>query len=306
MSAMPRYCADRLSGIQSCVSDDDVLRTLRRRVAVVMDFDETLAPRSNDVILEHLGVDPEEFQRTVVRPRVDDGWEPGFANLQGLLDISHSDRGPVTREMFAEVGRNLELYPGVPELFRRLRDAVDGIADCEVEFHLLTAGMTEIPEATPIADEFTSMLGGGWAFDDEGRIHAIKRMVGHYDKVRHLKALAKGLDSIRATAERDIDRGIPEAEWYVPYEQMVFVGDGDSDLPAFDFMQDRAGTAIAVHQSRDGQQWESRGEMRRGREVAALVESDFSEGSPGLAVLTAAVRRAAYWVATVAATPGRS
>lgn len=275
-------------------------------MALVIDFDETLAPRSNDVVLTHLGVDPDEFQRSVVQPRVDDGWDPGFAQLQGLLDISHSERGPVTRDTFEEVGRDLELYPGVPEMFSRLRRAVDGIADVDVEFHLLTAGMTEIPAATTIADEFTSMLGGAWAFDDDGRIFAIKRMVGHYDKVRHLKALAKGLDSISATAERDIDRHIPEREWYVPFEQMVFVGDGDSDLPAFDFMQDRAGTAIAVHQATDGTEWESRGLMREGREVVALVTSDFSEGSPGLAVLTAAVRRAAYWVATVAGTPGRA
>ncbi len=273
-----------------------VVRALHPRLAFVFDFDRTLAERTTDHLLRHLGVDPDTFTHNEVRPRVDDGWEERFAEAHALVELSRGEHGPITREVFAEVARSLELYPGVPELFDRLTAAVHDVDDAlDVEFHLITAGFVEVPQATPIAHHFTSIIGGAWAFDESGAICWPKRTVGHYDKVRHLLAIAKGLDSVAADRPDDIDRDVPEEDWHVPFEQMIFAGDGDSDLPSFDFMQSHAGTAIAVHQASDATEWEARDDMRRGRQVAAVVPSDFRPGTPALQALETAARRAALW-----------
>lgn len=81
----------------------------------------------------------------------------------------------------------------------------------------------------------------------------------------------------------------------MPFEQIIFVGDGDSDLPAFALMRERGGCAIAVRQAPEGE-WESRDDIRPGREVEALVQSDFTEGSPLMTALAAAAQRAALRV----------
>ena len=276
--------------------DRAVLRVRHPRVAFVFDFDETLAPNTTDALLRHLGLDAEEFRGERVQPLVEDGWEQRLAEARALVDYSNEASEPITRSVFEEVATKLELYPGVTEMFDRVTDAVTEIEpDLDVEFHLITAGFVQVPQATAIADRFTSIIGGHWAFDDDGAILTPKSTVGHYAKVRHLLALAKGLDTVRSDDDHDVDRLVPEKDWHVSFEQMVFVGDGDSDLPAFELMHERAGLAIAVFQAESADRWESRSDMRDGRQVACLCRSDFSPGSPLLTALMAAGQRAALW-----------
>lgn len=271
-----------------------VRRALHRRIAVVFDFDETLAPNTTDALLQHLGLDPEHIRSEHVQPLVDDGWESRLAEAHVLTSISNGPHGPVTAETFTQVAEGLETYPGVPAMFDRVIEAARQVAgDIDVEFHLLTAGFVHIPEATAIADRFTSIIGGHWAFDGEGCIVTPKSTVGHYAKVRHLMAIAKGVDSIAGDRDDDVDAYRPEHEWHVPFEQMVFVGDGDSDLPSFDFLQSHAGLGVAVRQASSDSSWESQGEMRDGRQVVGLHQSDYSDGSPLLETLRLCARLAA-------------
>ncbi len=279
--------------------DNVVLQALHRRVLFVFDFDETLAPNTTNALLNHLGEEPETFRTDHVEPLVADGWEQRLAEARALVDLSNrriaSGEDGISADTFAAVAAELPLYDGVEDMFDLVVSAVEEIDDdIDVEFHLVNAGFVNVPSETAIADRFDTLIGGHWAFADDGSIASPKNTVGHYAKVRHLKALAKGLSSIESDDDHDVDAPIPAGEWHVPYEQIVFVGDGDSDLPAFDFMQDQGGTAVAVHQSAADEGWESREDMREGRQVMALARSDFSNGSPLLEILCAAGRRAAW------------
>lgn len=286
--------------------DGAVLRALHRRVAFVFDFDETLAPNTTNALLRTIGLDPEEFRAARIEPLLAENWEERLAEAHALVQYSRSAEEPITRSLFEAVGKELDLYPGVTEMFDSVTEAVHQIEpDVDVEFHLITAGFVNVPSATPIADRFASIIGGHWAFDSEDAIVAPKNTVGHYAKVRHLLALAKGLNTIRSDDDHDVDRYVPESDWHVPFEQIVFVGDGDSDLPAFDLLESRSGTAIAVFQAGSAEDWESRTDMRDGRQVACLAQSDFSDGSPLMAALTAAGQRAALWTRILGAASHR-
>lgn len=281
--------------------DSIVLQALHRRVVFAFDFDETLAPNTTNALLEHLGEDPEDFRSEHVEPLAGEGWEQRLAEAHALVDLSNrrvagGDDG-ITADTFAAVAAELPLYDGVEDMFDTVTSAVHEInSDIDVGFHLITAGFVNVPQETSIAGRFDQLIGGHWAFDGNGRIVCPRNTVGHYAKVRHLKALAKGLPSIESDRDSDVDAHVPPEKWHVPFEQMIFVGDGDSDLPAFDFMNDCGGTAIAVHQAADETDWESRGDMRDGRQVMALARSDFSPGSRLLQALCAAGRLAAWRV----------
>ncbi|MGH1504098.1 MAG: hypothetical protein ACRBI6_11120 [Acidimicrobiales bacterium] len=274
-------------------------------VVVAFDFDQTLSTRTTDHLVRHLGVDPDEFERNAVAPRVAAGWDTRLAEAAALLELSRtSEHGPVTRSTFDELGATLELYPGVADLFEILRDAVGEIStDLSVEFHLITAGFVEMPSATPIASEFTSIRGGHWAFDDDGALNdgALNdgalcfpaSTLGHDAKVRHLEALAKGLDTIDDDASPDLRAPLPLAEWHAPWEQVIYVADGNSDLPAFEFVRRHGGTAIGVHQAPTDAEWDAADAMRPGRRVDALHRSDYRDGRPLLDTMIDAVTRAA-------------
>lgn len=279
---------------------DHPARPHHPHIVVAFDFDQTLSTRTTDHLVRHLGVDPDDFERDAVDPRVAEGWDTRLAEAAALLDLSRSSsRGPVTRSTFADLGATLELYPGVVELFDRLRAAVEEVGtDLRVEFHLITAGFVEMPSATPIADEFTSIRGGHWAVDDDGALCFPASTLGHDAKVRHLQALAKGLagtDDDRTGGGTPVDprAPLPLEAWHAPWEQVIYVADGNSDLPAFEFVRRHGGTAIGVHQASDDAEWDAAEAMRPGRRVDALHRSDYREGSPLLDTMVDAVTRAA-------------
>ena len=180
----------------------------------------------------------------------------------------------------AEVAKNLSLYTGVDKMFSQIEECAQSILpDVAVEFYMLTAGFDEIPKATKIADRFTSIWGGAFHVDDSGNIVAVKRMITHSEKVRYLLMLSKGLDEGQGNEPANVYQDVPDDEIYVPLDQMIYVGDGASDMPAFELLNGRGGIAIGVFDAASAEQWDGYEEMRVNRRVQNLAPADYSEGS---------------------------
>ena len=260
------------------------------RIALAFDFDETLAPSTYPRVLEHFGFEPESFVEEHVEPLVRDHmWETPLARTHALLEALGREGRHATREDLREVGRRFPLFDGVPELFGRVRDrARRTVEDIDVEFYLITAGYAEIPEATSIAGEFTAIFGGALHFDDEGRVVTPKRVLTDSEKPRYLLQIAKGLE-FEGANPLNAFRPVPKAEWHVPVEQMIFVGDGASDLPAFRFMYDNAGLPLALRDGRVDGNWRHREESFGKRRVENVAPSSYAEGSELLESLLLAV-----------------
>jgi len=260
------------------------------RIALAFDFDETLAPSTYPKVLEYCGFEPDAFVKERVLPLVNDHmWETPLARTHALLAALGEQGRHITHDDFREIGRNFPLYEGVPELFERVRRrACATVEDVEVEFHLVTAGYAEIPENTSIAGEFAAIYGGALHFDDDGRLVTPKRVLTDSDKPRYLLQIAKGL-RFDAANPLNAHRPIPKEDWHVPVEQMVFVGDGASDLPAFRFMYENAGLPLALRQGDEDSVWEHRDESFGDRRVENVASTDYTEGGQALESILLAV-----------------
>lgn len=249
------------------------------RIAVAFDFDETLAPSTYPRVLEHCGFDPDAFVAERVVPLVRDHmWETPLARNFALLEALREDGRHLTHDDLRELGRDFPLYDGAPELFERVRSRARATLDeIEVEFHLITAGYAEIPEHTAIAHEFAGIYGGALHFDDEGRVVAPKRVLTDAQKPRYLLQIAKGLEFDGANP-LNAYRPVPKHEWHVPVEQMIFLGDGASDLPAFRFMYENAGLPIALRDEGAGDGWSHDDEAFGDRRVENIAPSSYAEG----------------------------
>jgi trehalose-6-phosphatase len=84
-------------------------------------------------------------------------------------------------------------------------------------------------------------------------------------------------------------REVPENEWHVPLSQVIYVGDGASDMPAFALMNERRGLGIGVYKAESPQDWASRDEMYARRRVQNLAYADYTDGSELMKSLTLAV-----------------
>lgn len=265
-------------------------RPYHNRIALVFDFDRTLATSSYNVLLDQVGLDHERFREERVQPLSDKGWDDTLARFYTLVEESRSRDQPITRGDLERIGRSLDPYPGVPEMFDRVRDAAHAVLeDVDVEFYLLSCGFVDLHRAMPIAGEFEAMWGSEFHFDDDDAITFIRQLVTFPEKVQYLLAMAKGIGVGGPNTPADVYRHVPIEDWHVPLSQVVYVGDGGSDMPAFSLMHDHGGIALGVYESETAKGWGGYDAVRDDRRVENLAPADYSEGSELLRSLILAV-----------------
>lgn len=256
-------------------------RSYHPRMAVIFDFDGTLAPDSTKFLLKRAGEDPEKFMHEHRKPLEEAGWDSIIANMYCLLKLAEQNKDfTLSRESFREIGREIELFRGVPEMFGKVRAWVRQIApDAEVEFYLLSSGFVDIFRHTSIAAEFKEMWGSEFHFDEQGKAVFVKQIISHPEKMRYILQMAKGTGTKGPNGPADVYREVSDDDWHMPLDQVVYLGDGVSDLPAFSLMNERGGLALGVVDADQLKNWSAYGDMHKNRRVQNLTKADFSEGS---------------------------
>lgn len=248
------------------------------RVAVVFDFDGTIAPDSASGFLKYRGFDADRFWKVDVQARMDEGWDPVPAYLYEMWKLS--SESPIRKQDFIDFGRGMALYDGAEETFGRLEEHVaasfPGVA---LEFYLISSGIGEILRATSIADRFVDIWASEFHYDDGGALEFPRNIVSFTDKTRYLFGLSKGFVGEGYLGKPfAVNRKIPFDQIRIPLDQVVFVGDGYTDIPCFHLVRKNGGIAIGV--------FEKGREPKGGKlylieddRVSDLVEADYREGS---------------------------
>ena len=263
------------------------------RIALAFDFDLTLAPGSMDQLVEQLGIEPSKWREERLHPLAADGWDEILATGYALIAAARQKRIALTRSLFREAGRSLQPFPGVAEMFDRLREvAAQSAPGVELTFHIVTSGFVDVIGETSVAGCFDSIWGSAFHFADE-EVAFVKRTITHPEKARYLHALAKGLSIEGANAPADVGRRVPEEDMALPMDQLIYVGDGASDLDAFEAVEQAGGVAIAVLHAGSAADWDAQGKMRPGRRVENLARADFRPGTELMRSLELAVQSAA-------------
>ncbi len=263
----------------------DATLPLKEKIAIVFDFDETLSPPTHLKMLEKTGIDAEE-REAFVKKLLDDGWEKILARAWSWIRYSHAGRPTIKRQLFQEIGQKLELYEGVDTLFERLRGFCPH--SIEMEFYLLTAGFVEIPQATTIAHEFTQIWGGEYAFNEQDELVFVKSMITHQEKRQYLLQLAKGTGIAGPNTPADTHQHVDEEKMNIPFSQIIYVGDGSSDRPAFSLMHEKGGISIGLAKDGSGA-WKEDSKLKKQQKVDNLLVVDYTEGSELMQCLQLAV-----------------
>ena len=250
-------------------------------IALIFDFDDTLAPDSTTGFLDSIGVDTKAFWKDSVDPLlVREDWDPVPAYLYRMIELSRAGQhGAITRERLAQWGASVPLHDGVTTLFQRLRDAVR--ADhpkVQLEFYLISSGIGDVVRHTPIANEFTEIWASEFAYGEDGGITFPRRIVSYTDKTRYLFHIQKGIIGREYRGKPfEVNRKVPEDRLRVPFDQMVFVGDGYTDIPCFSLVRRGGGIAFGVwdpkHKDKRSRAW---GFIEDGR-VSNLNQARFDE-----------------------------
>lgn len=187
-------------------------------------------------------------------------------------------REPVTRDRLRANGLELPLFDGVTSWFERM-NAFAKERKISLEHYVVSSGLREMIDGCSIRQHFKAVFASGFAYNQDG--HAIwpSVAVNYTNKTQFLFRINKGIGNTWDNVA--VNRWVPMAERAVPFERMVFIGDGDTDIPSMKMVRFQGGCAIAVF---DPSEWQKEATQNKiGRLIAEdranyVAPADYSEG----------------------------
>ena len=227
------------------------MSTPQNTIAIVYDYDQTLSPSymQDEVIFPTFGIDGKSFWRRCSEFVREQGYDSELAYMKVLLDTLGMDR-PTNGEL-RRLGAQLNFYKGLPEMFDDFRDNLlsteqrdQGIS---VEHYIISSGMKVLIEGSRLAPYVRAIFGCEFAEDQQGRITFPKRVISHTQKTQFLFRINKGLLDMSQDVNDHMEADIRP----IPFPNMIYLGDGPTDVPCFTVMRKNDGHAIAVYNPDD-------------------------------------------------------
>lgn len=255
-------------------------------VALIYDFDKTLSPRDMEEysFIPGIGLEPDDFWDRCAefsrRHQMD-----GILTYMYLMKKMASGEMELTRENLTALGRDVEFFPGVTEWFERI-NAIGRQLGVSVEHYIISSGLTEIIRGSQIGRHFKAIFAASFCYDGDGCAVWPSTAVNYTSKTQYLFRINKGI--LDVTNDRDLNAFTPEYMRRVPFSNMIYVGDGLTDVPCMKMTKQKGGYSIAVHAP--GQTELADDMLLQGR-ADFSVEADYSPDSEIEQVVTMLMRR---------------
>ena len=245
-----------------------------RKLALIYDFDRTLSPK-----------DMQEFHLTKMLgyKNASDFWAKCSVvskenNMDGILAYLYlitKEKPDLCKKDLDNEGQYIKLFKGVDTWFKRINNygKKHGI---EVEHYIISSGIKEIIMGTSIAKEFKKVYACSYAYDSNQRVLWPARVVNYTLKTQYLFRINKGV--LDETNDFDLNRSTPDAEKYIPFTNMVYFGDGMTDVPSMKVVQQNGGYTIAVYDSKAKKEALAMS-LKKDKRATFALKADYSEGS---------------------------
>lgn len=247
-------------------------------VAIAYDFDGTLAPGNmqEHVFLPKLGLDAASFWKRANALAEEQQGDPILTYMHRMLvEAAHADI-PMRREDWKAHGAGITLFPGVETWFDRI-DAAGAARGLAVEHYVISSGLRELIEGTPIRKHFRAVFASGFLYNASGAAIAPAIAVNYTTKTQYLFRINK--DALDLADNTAVNAYRPPEARRVPFPNIIFIGDGETDIPCFRMVKEQGGHSIAVHPDGDAARAaRTRHLIAEGR-VHCAVPADYREGS---------------------------
>ena len=228
--------------------------TVTEVIALVFDFDDTLMPDSTSRFLQSRGINPRDFwpQSGAL---IKEGYDQPCAYLKLLLDNVGEGKplGKLGNNDLMQFGEALngDFFPGLPDFFDDVRGqlANQPFRNIEVEFYIISGGLQAIMQGNRIVNKyFRGVYGCQFAEDPKsGVVKHIKRSITFTEKTRYLFEINKGIKQADSQVNPFlVNEDVDDKDRRVPFRNIMYVGDGMTDIPCFSLVKKLKGQAIGV------------------------------------------------------------
>jgi hypothetical protein len=213
--------------------------------AICYDFDGTLAPgnmQERDFI-PAIGMNRQSFWNKVKALAKEHKADEILMYMWLMLERANINAVEVRRRNFVNYGKNLKLFNGVPDWFARI-NAYGKAGGLRVTHHIISSGIREFIAGTPIKSYFKDIYASSFLYDHHGIARWPALALNYTTKTQYLFRINKGVHEV--FEHNKLNEYVRPEDRAVPFPNMVFVGDGETDIPCFRLVKDLGGHSIAV------------------------------------------------------------
>jgi len=257
-------------------------------VALIYDFDGTLSPGNMQEFgfIQAVGQTPHEFWDKSNSIAVGQDASNILAYMKLMFDEAHAKGIKLRHEKFREFGKGIELYDGVREWFR-LVNSYGTRHGVKVEHYINSSGLKEIIEGSPIASEFKYVFAGSFIYDEHGVAVWPGIAVDYTTKTQFLFKISKGIFSARDT--KMVNSSMADDKKRIPFPNMIYMGDGETDVPCMKIVNMFGGHSIAVYDPVNEKKRAVASKLQRQGRVKYTVPAVYTEGSRAYQVVCAII-----------------
>lgn len=253
------------------------LKFTQNNIAIVYDFDGTLSPGSMQeyTILPQLKIKPEKFWAEVAKEAKETLAEPMLVYLRKILEEAEKRNIQIKREDYQELAKNIKYFPGVDNWFLKINDFIkQNSEEVNIYHYIISAGMKEILEGISIKDYFRQIYASEYYYNHVNKATFPKILINDTIKTQFLFRINKGKENI----SESINQHTSQKDRPIPFENILYIGDGLTDVPCMAVTKQNRGHAIAVYNSKDKKGQEVCAELLADNRVDFIAKADYREG----------------------------
>ena len=260
-------------------------------VAIMYDFDKTLCTKDMQEygFIPSIGQSPREFWDAVAKLTDEEHMDNILAYMYEMVRAATDpdNKKIISKDSLRLLGKDVAYYEGVETWFERVNRFAES-KDVNVEHYIVSSGVKEIIEGTSIANNFKRIYASEFMYR-KGQIVWPKFAVNYTAKTQFLFRINKGVLDISTKSAEVMNQYTAEKDRRIPFRNMIYIGDGLTDVPCMKLVRANGGQSIAVYTPENGSARVK--SLLSAQRVNYIAPADYSERSDIESIVFAIIRK---------------
>ncbi len=244
-------------------------------IALMYDFDKTLCAKDMQEysFIPSIGMNADEFWQESNQISVKNNMDRILSYMFLMIKRAKDKGVEITKEAFMKRGADVVFLKGVKSWFKRMNEYGESLG-VEIEHYILSSGVKEIIEGTPIAKYFKRIYACEFHYNKSGNADWPKQVINFTTKTQFIFRISKG--SLDQLDDSKLNSVIDKDSRRVPYRNMIYIGDGMTDVPCMKLVKMKGGESVAIyHKDSD----ETARRLLKDKRVGFICKADYSQNS---------------------------
>lgn len=244
-------------------------------VAIMYDFDKTLCTKDMQeyTFIPNLGIDVSEFWSNANKLREVDKMDQVLTYMYLMVKKTEDLGYHLTRDYLNKMGDDIQLFPGVCDWFKRINKYAQD-RGVTIEHYIISSGVKEIIEGSKIGHNFKKIFASEFYYDEDGHAVWPRVAINYTNKTQFLMRINKGI--LDTADDYNINKKMAQKDRRIPLSNMIYIGDGITDVPCMKLTKDGGGVSIAVYTDKTEKTAKSLFEDNR---INYMTKADYREGA---------------------------